>query len=236
MAAAKGTKELVSLLEKFGTCEIADALVKLKNRSGGHLPGIFAHAPRSDKAGLSTGICGPAFTVEMVSQADIDAPKPDKHFVDATEGHEGCVMVISAPPETRSAIWGGLMTLRAQALGVKGVVLDGRCRDLEEQWDSGFSIFARSHSTLGQSPFTRPSRLQVPLSIADPTAPSFPPTTVAPDDLVRADVDGVVVCPRADVLAVVEAATKAREIDERCKEDLLRGKGVKETFAKWRGK
>lgn len=33
----------------------------------------------------------------MVSQQDKDAPKPDKHFVDATEGHSGSIMVVSAP-------------------------------------------------------------------------------------------------------------------------------------------
>jgi hypothetical protein len=33
----------------------------------------------------------------MVSQSDTSAPKPEKHFVDAAEGHAGCVMVVSAP-------------------------------------------------------------------------------------------------------------------------------------------
>lgn len=33
----------------------------------------------------------------MVSQQDTSAPKPEKHFVDATEGHSGSIMVISAP-------------------------------------------------------------------------------------------------------------------------------------------
>lgn len=42
--------------------------------------------------------------------------------------------------ETRSAIWGGLMTVRAQFNGVQGVILSGRCRDLQEQWASGFPV------------------------------------------------------------------------------------------------
>lgn len=42
--------------------------------------------------------------------------------------------------DTRSAIWGGLMTVRAQVNGVQGVVLSGRCRDLQEQWASGFPV------------------------------------------------------------------------------------------------
>jgi regulator of RNase E activity RraA len=32
------------------------------------------------------------------------------------------------------------MTVRAQVNGVQGVVLSGRCRDLQEQWDSGFPV------------------------------------------------------------------------------------------------
>ncbi|UZJ56713.1 hypothetical protein CBS101457_006033 [Exobasidium rhododendri] len=226
------TSNIVKRLAKLGSCEISDALIKLKQPSGGHLPGIFSHAPQSQ----AVDICGPAFTVQMVSQTDTAAPKPDKHFVDATQGHEGCIMVVSAPHETRSAIWGGLMTVRAQFNGVQGVVLSGRCRDLQEQWDSGFPIYARSRSTLGQSPFTRPARLQTLLEITDPTSSSFPSTKVAPGDIVRADVDGVVVCPLGLAEQVIDAAKKGREVDAKCRQDLQAGLGVKETFAKWRGK
>ena len=100
----------------------------------------------------------------MVPQSDVTAPKPPKHFVDAAEPDS--VMLISSPSSTRSAIWGGLMTARAQNVGVLGVVLDGRCRDLSEHRDNGFPVFARGHSVLGQSPFTRPSELQVPLTLS----------------------------------------------------------------------
>jgi hypothetical protein len=42
------------------------------------------------------------------------------------------------PSDVKSAVWGGLMTARAQARGVKGVVIDGRCRDLTEHRTAGF--------------------------------------------------------------------------------------------------
>lgn len=84
----------------------------------------------------------------------------------------------------------------------------------------------------------------MPLAITDPTqaaaspgsAEPFPATQVHPADIIRGDVDGVVVCPYGLAAQVIELATKAREVDARCKEDLLAGKGVKDTFAKWRGK
>jgi regulator of RNase E activity RraA len=44
----------------------------------------------------------------------------------------GAVVFISQPPPQVNAVYGGLMTLRAQALGAAGVVIDGRVRDLGE--------------------------------------------------------------------------------------------------------
>lgn len=46
----------------------------------------------------------------------------------------------------KSAAWGGLMTARAQFRGVKGVVVDGRCRDLAEHREAGFPVGHAGHS------------------------------------------------------------------------------------------
>ncbi|KAL9940377.1 hypothetical protein V8E36_001082 [Tilletia maclaganii] len=228
-------------VQEYSTCEISDGLIKLGIPHGGHIPGIDIFSPGHIDG--STRVCGPAFTVKMVSQKDKDAPKPAKHFVDASE--PGSVMVVTCPPNTRSAIWGGLMTARAQAIGVKGVVLNGRCRDLAEHRDSDFPVFARGHSTLGQSPFTRPSELQVPLIISDPSFAGlarangdlepFPAVTVNPGDVVLADVDGVVVFSPDLAEKVLELAAKGREVDGRCMDDLREGHGIAETFKKHRG-
>lgn len=219
--------------------QVADALIKLKLPNGGYLPGIEMYSPEHIRG--TTSICGPAFTVKMVLQSDTAAPKPAQHFVDAAV--PGSVMLVSAPPHTRSAVWGGLMTARAQSLGVQGVVIDGRCRDLGEHRESEFPVFARGHSILGQSPFTRPSELQVPLEIVDPTvprgangAPLFPAATVHPGDVLLADADGVVSVPADLAAQVVELATEGRRVDGLCMADLRAGKGIKETFALHRGK
>ncbi|PKI82359.1 hypothetical protein MVES_003749 [Malassezia vespertilionis] len=231
------SKALVSKLAGFSSCEVADALIKLKLPHGGYLPGIDMYSPQFMSG--QTSICGPAFT--MVDQRDTNAPKPPTHFVDAAEPES--VMLISTPPTTRSAIWGGLMTARAQSLGVRGVVLDGRCRDLGEHRASAFPVFARGHSILGQSPFTRPSQLQIPLEIADPSVPmgadgksAFPPVTVYPGDLLLADVDGVVSVPQDLVEQVVEHATHGRAVDGLCMQDLRAGHAIQATFAERRGK
>jgi regulator of RNase E activity RraA len=126
------------------------------------------------------------------------------------------------------------MTAGAVARGALGVIISGRCRDLREHRESSFPVFARGHSTLGQSPFTRPSAVNVPLEIT--SGSDFPPVVVNPGDYVVADEDGVVCVPIDLVQEVVDLATEGREVDSKCMVDIRAGKGVQQTFKTHRGK
>ena len=66
------------------------------------------------------------------------------------------------------------------------------------------------------------------------SVPAFPDTVVIPGDILVADLDGVIVIPRVKVREVVELAEKGKEVDERIAKDLKAGRGVAESFAKWR--
>jgi len=146
---------------------------------------------------------------------------------------------VEAELDTKNAVWGGLMTAGAQARDVLGVVISGRCRDLAEHRAAGFPVFARGHSTLGQSPFVRPSAVNVPLVIQpqdNAGLDAFPAVTVEPDDWVVADEDGVVCVPKDMVDKVIEVARIGREIDARVLEDIKAGKGVQASFKLHRGR
>ncbi|GAA5992520.1 hypothetical protein JCM10908_000860 [Rhodotorula pacifica] len=233
MMATRATSDQLERIAAFSSCEIADALVKLGNSTGGYLTDLHQ---LSGQAGRT--IVGEAYTVEMVDSRDKEAPKLEQHFVDTAE--PGTIVVVKTSSHVKNASLGGLLATALAVKGVKGFVTSGRCRDLAELRALDFPVFARGQSILGQSPFTRPSRVQIPIDFAPvPTYPSseydFPSTTVKPYDVVLADLDGVVVI-RPEVLEeVLEAARKAREVDERCMQDLKAGAGVKETFKKHRG-
>ena len=145
--------------------------------------------------------------------------------------------------ESKSAVWGGLMTAGAQSRGVLGVIIDGRCRDLSEHRSFGFPVFARALSTLGQGTFSRPSELNVALTITpipdlrgeNHGGVTFPSTEVRPGDTLLADIDGVVCVPQDLIEQVVQRCQKSQEIDAKCMEDIKAGKPIKETFKKWRG-
>ncbi|KAI0339808.1 RraA-like protein [Trametopsis cervina] len=235
---AMSTSSVSDLLSKFSTCEISDALIKLGVPHGGHIPDIHMFS-LSASGSSGTRICGPAYTVQMVLGSDTSAPKLSSHFVDTTPA--GSVVVVAAPPQTKNAVWGGLMTAGAQRRGALGVVISGRCRDLSEHREANFPVFARGHSTLGQSPFTRPSAVNVPVTISpEGVTPNsegaFPEAVLNPGDLVIADEDGVVFLAPSLAEQVLVLAEKGRVVDAKCMEDIRAGSGVQEAFKKHRGK
>ncbi|KAG5638450.1 hypothetical protein H0H81_012515 [Sphagnurus paluster] len=220
-----------SALAKFSTCEISDALLKLDVPHGGHIPDISVMSS-------SARICAPAYTVRMVDAYNSSAPKLSAHFVDTAPA--GSVIVIEAPAHAKNAVWGGLMSAGAQARSVTGVIISGRCRDLSEHEALNFPVFARGHSTLGQSPYTRPSEINVQLTIEaqgnTTTKCQFPPVVVAPGDWMVADRDGVVCVPKALESQVIALAEKGRAVDALCMGDIQAGKGVQASFKAHRGK
>ncbi|KAF8629416.1 hypothetical protein AX15_003467 [Amanita polypyramis BW_CC] len=225
----------LSPLANFSTCEISDALIKLGVPHGGYLPDIRIMSPAPSQQSAMR-ICGPAYTVQMVFASDTSAPRLTEHFVDTIPPNS--VVVIDAPHHAKNAVWGGLMTAGAQARQAIGVIISGRCRDIAEHRAANFPVFARSQSTLGQSPFTRPSAVNVPLLISAPDgdAGAFTLVPVQPGDWMVADEDGVVCVPAELEVHVVGLAAKGQEVDARCLEDIKAGKGVQTSFKKHRGK
>ncbi|KAG1865817.1 ribonuclease E inhibitor RraA/Dimethylmenaquinone methyltransferase [Suillus subalutaceus] len=227
------TRSSTCPLSQFSACEISDALIKLGSPNGGHIPDVHMLSPTSQ-----VKICAPAYTVQMVLTSDKSAPKLSSHFVDTAT--PGSVVVVDAPPQAKNAVWGGLMTAGAQARGAVAVVISGRCRDLAEHRAADFPVFARGHSTVGQSPFVRPSGVNVTLTIHPKDAgdgpDAFAPVTVTPGDWIVADEDGVVCVPLDMVDKVVELAKKGQDIDAKCMADIKAGKGIQASFKEHRGK
>ena len=115
------------MLSKYTACDISDALLKLSHPHGGFLPDLTLFSPSSH---TSSRILGPAYTVKLVPSSDATSPKLGEHFTDTIP--EGSVVFVSAPAGGINAVWGGLLNTRAKLKGAKGVVVDGRVRDLDE--------------------------------------------------------------------------------------------------------
>jgi regulator of RNase E activity RraA len=171
----------------------------------------------------------------------------------------GDVLFISAPEGLVNAMYGGLMSTRAQYLGAAGAIVDGRVRDLQEHRDLGFpvrspptqviklfpshssiyahthtQVFARGVSTTAGQEVARPSEVNVPVRLNGGTAQ--PNAWIHPGDYIVADLDGVVCIPQALVQRVLEHASQLVARDEKVKADIRAGRSVQDAFREHRGK
>ncbi|KAI1387015.1 RraA-like protein [Hypoxylon trugodes] len=209
----------IQKLRAFASCDIGDALVKLKYPFGGFLDGITMWSP--DRRAGQARMFGPVITVKMVVVSDRASPTPAQHFADYNE--QGKVMYIQQPKGLHSACWGGLMSTRASHVGASGVVVDGRIRDVNEHRELDFPVFARDTSILGSNTFTRASEINIPLQVNGDL-------WVNPGDYLIGDADGVVAVPPWLIESVVELCEERAEIDRKTIEALKRGEQMGPTL------
>ncbi len=109
----------------------------------------------------------------------------------------GDVLVIDAGGERRTAIFGALMGQYAVRRGVTAMVIDGAIRDVEEMGALDLGVVAIGVTPNG--PFkSGPGEIGHPVCCGG--------VSVASGDLIAADMDGVLVVPRADAASVIDQA------------------------------
>jgi 4-hydroxy-4-methyl-2-oxoglutarate aldolase len=150
-------------------------------------------------------MAGPALTVV----AD------DDHlpvFSALAEAERGDVLVVAG---SRLAVVGELFATEARRRGLAGIVVDGRCRDLDGLRRLGLPVFARgtipaSGSTVARTPLRTPIRCGG--------------VDVAPGDIVFGDDDGLVIAPADRIEAALEAAEEIARAERAMLEEMAAGR------------
>lgn len=143
------TTHQIQELRAYTACDIADALLKLKVPNAGFLPDLKLFAPPSDAskeddeassdvmiAPASTMLFAPKFG-ELSDYVPPNIPSGN-HWVDLTEPES--IVVIQQPKGQICAALGGIMALRMKVRNAKGVVVNGRVRDIEELASTGLPV------------------------------------------------------------------------------------------------
>ncbi|MEE9276132.1 MAG: RraA family protein [bacterium] len=211
-------EDLRERLRSFSACQVADAFDKLQMK--GHMPDIILLSPDAQRR-----MVGPAHTVQMAPAGGGEISKLPGHHVDSAP--PGSVMVISVHPGVTTANWGGMMSTRARVIGLEGVVLDGRARDIEEHREMGFFVFARGVSVHGSGGYTRVASVGAPVSCGG--------MTVCEGDIILGDLNGVVVIPQGRIEEVLAKTEEMAALDEKMTSALEGGASIADTFAKYRG-
>ncbi|HEV2294688.1 MAG TPA: RraA family protein [Tepidisphaeraceae bacterium] len=143
-------------------------------------------------------IVGRCRTTLWVDMAHPD-PKPydlELKAVDACKPDD--VLIAAAGGSMRSGIWGELLSTAARNSGCVGAIIDGAVRDVEKMRAMRFPCFARGTCVYDSLNRQRVVDADVTVEIGG--------VGFAPGDLVIADVDGIVVCPKAIEAQAVRGA------------------------------
>jgi regulator of RNase E activity RraA len=169
----------------------------------------------------------PAFPAKAVGQAlTVQLSKGD--LVDPLKalevGRAGDVIVVDAGGETETSVVGGLMGGLAKNRGIRGMIVDGAGRDVDELRDIGWPIWTRAITARGTH--TMFSGRKEELSINVPVACGG--VVVRPGDFVVADEIGVVVVPHERAEEILGLAREQADREQRTREWVAQGKTVED--------
>jgi 4-hydroxy-4-methyl-2-oxoglutarate aldolase len=202
---------LTARLELLDSCVVSDALDRLglKQVVTGIAP-LWA-CPR---------IVGPARTVELrpLGAGEIAPPGPHLGSRAIEASRPGDVVVVAHQGRTDSAGWGGLLSTAAVVAGIRGVLVDGACRDVDEAAELRLPLYARSATSVTARGRTVEAASGGRVDVAG--------VSVNEGDLVLADRSGVVFVPHHAAEDVISLAEHLAGEETKMRSALLGGVAV----------
>ncbi len=200
--------ELFEAFGKVSTCNISDAVHKKGIVYGLH-PFI----------GHGRKMVGRALTVQTCNG---DWAKPVEAIDRARPGDIIVVDVGGAP----MAVWGELASNSALQMGVKGIVIDGAVRDIDDIEDLGFPVFARSAvPCAGEAKGWGGIGIEITVG----------GQRVRTGDWVVGDESGLIVIPKESAVEAANRALDVHEHENRTRAEIRRGSTLSKVneLSKW---
>lgn len=155
-----------------------------------------------------------------------DDPNPYELELIAVDGcRPDDVLIAAAGGSMRSGIWGELLSTAARNNGCIGTIVDGAVRDVAKMRAMGFTAFARGVCIYDSLNRQRVVDVDVPVEIDG--------VLFSPGDLVMADVDGIVVVPKAIETQAVRRAWEKVHAENITREAIKGGMKAVAAFKKY---
>ena len=137
----------------------------------------------------------------------------------------GEVVVVSTHQSKRNAPWGELLSTAAKVRGANGAVIDGLVRDVRKIEQLGFPVLAAGIKPVDSMGRGIVTGYNVPVECGE--------VLVNPGDFVFADLDGVVVIPRANVEEVLQLALNKATRENSSRAELMKGAYLRDVYKKY---
>jgi len=187
---------LVNRLSVLDTCAVSDALDSLG--ASGAVSGLARRA-------TTATIAGRVQTMKLAAGKPQGGSGSHLGTHSIVESTDIDVIVVEQRTGIEAAGWGGVLATAAHHKGIRGVIVEGPARDIDEYERIGLPVFSRTTTPRTARGRIHQAATDVEIQVGD--------ISVAPGDLVIADGTGVVFVP-ADIagkaLAIAEKIT-ARE-------------------------
>ena len=180
--------EALSRLAKLDTCAVSDALDRLGLKGAVIGIGPLWPCPR---------VAGRCITVK-IKPAGLEQSKQHLCTSAIAAASPADVIVVDNGGRLDVAAWGGLLSLAAKIKQVRGVIVDGACRDLDESRELAFPVFGRAAVQVTARGRIMQQSFNQEIACAG--------VQVHPGDLVIADASGAVFIPRARETEVIGQA------------------------------
>jgi 4-hydroxy-4-methyl-2-oxoglutarate aldolase len=214
------SRDLIERLRALDACAVSDALDMLS------LPGVALGLTNFTARGR---IAGRVTTVRLVPAEEAGAAycttAPNKRHLGtaAVEGSDDRnVIVVDNGGRIGISGWGGTLSRAAVARGVKGVIVDGGFRDIDEAHDLGLPIYAKAAVPLTARGRVVEEAWGVPVTIAG--------VLVGPASYVIADGSGVVFIDADCAAQVIAAAEEIAAREARMAEQVDQGVPISEVM------
>jgi 4-hydroxy-4-methyl-2-oxoglutarate aldolase len=165
---------------------------------------------------------GPAYTVRVRNATTKTGQERARWFAAIDNAPSGSMFVIQANEDIGAAVFGEMVALRLHALGLSGAVVDGYSRDIQQIRDIDFPYWTRAATARGMIPDDADTESGVILEIGG--------VQIAPGDLIAADADGVIVCPKAYTAEVLMVSRTFRNSESITQEKLRAGQRLIDVY------
>ncbi|RMY84887.1 hypothetical protein D0861_06740 [Hortaea werneckii] len=239
----------------YSACDVSDALLKLKVPQAGFLPDILPL--NNSNNGKATTIVAPISTVLFVPKTPSPSqatPAPtttarqttpippesnipqDKHWTDLPA--PGTIVLLQQPPGQICAVCGDMLATRLKVRGTRGIVADGRVRDVvalaelcrpssttatiassnssgegRSGAETPFTVWSRGTSTVGTGLAAQAWCVDVPLSLGTHNDSTTTTTTsVTSPESLQVHPGDIIVCDEGERGSAVIPRSKLDEV------------------------
>lgn len=193
---------IISRFEELSTSVISDALDSL---------GIVGCLENISPVSSTKTICGYAFTVDYEEVIDSSGTVGD--FLDIVSDDN--IVVINNDGRTNCTVWGDIMSTYASIKGIKGTVINGVCRDINNSRLLDYPIYSKGVYMRTGKDRVKLSKINEKIRISN--------IDIFANDIIVADSNGVLVIPNHMAMEVYMKAKEINDIELKIVESIKEG-------------